>query len=141
MYRRTRAHDDARPHESANERFKRRFGPTFWSSVIGAVVAHFALFAFFPTLSVADIAGTDPRMMHIELPPEARLPDEPAPIRRPAAPVIAEVDVNLTIDPNVPLPGEPVPLPVPPVSRQGEVRDPGAFTPYTLAPRLLNKAE
>ena len=129
------------PRETANDRFKRRFGPTFWSSVIGAVAVHFVLFALFPTLSVADLAATEQPAELLDLLPETRLPDQPQPIRRPAAPVIAEVELDVTIDRNVPLPGENVPLPVPPVSRASDESRPEYFTPYTVAPRLLNAAE
>jgi TonB family protein len=129
------------PRETANDRFKRGFGPTFWSSVIGAVAVHFAFFALFPTLSVADMTVTEERTELLDLLPETRLPEQPEPIRRPAAPIVAEVDLELTIDRNVPLPGEQVRLPAPPVSRAGEQSRPEYFTPYTVAPRLLNAPE
>ena len=144
MSRRTRnaspAFESDPPRETANDRFKRRFGPTFWSSVIGAVAVHFALFALFPTLSVADVTVTEEPTELLDLLPETRLPEQPEPIRRPAAPIVAEVDLELTIDRNVPLPGEQVRLPAPPVARAEEQARPEYFTPYTVAPRLLNEA-
>ena len=39
---------------TANDRFKRSFGPWLWGSMIAATLFHFVLIRYFPTLSAAE---------------------------------------------------------------------------------------
>jgi protein TonB len=127
---------------TANERFKEGFGRTVWSSVCVAVGVHAALLAFWPTLSAGEWGRDVAALEAIELPPIVDIPPPPEQIARPAAPVIADVDVDVTIAPTV-LPQRPEdrPLPPPPVTREGE-RDIGSgpvFVPTTVLPELLDR--
>jgi protein TonB len=90
------------------------------------------------------VAGEDlSALTAIALPPDIEIPPDPAEVARPAAPVIADVDIDVTI-PQTLLSERPEdrPLPPPPVTRQGDgdmSRGP-VFVPMTVAPELLDRA-
>jgi protein TonB len=135
---RSRIPISAAPRETANDRFKRRSGPAFVSSIIAAAVLHFAVFALFPTMSVAD-DGPDP--VPIQLLPEIRNwvpPEPPQPIEKPAFPIATDLDLDVTIDRTVPNVEQPLPI-APPLTVQTEERPPAEkFVPFSIPPRLLN---
>ena len=131
-------------HESANERLKRSFSSWFWGSMIAATVVHFATFAFWPELTAADLgAGPMDELTTIELPPEIEIPPPPQQIARPATPVMAtaDIDEDITIAPTT-FEDNPVEdLPPPPEERALDISAQPTFTPYTVAPDILNRAE
>ena len=98
--------------DCANERFKGRFQSIFWTS--------------------------------IELPPEVVIPPPPQQIARPATPVMAAADIAdaITIAPTT-FEMNPVDeLPPPPSLEQVVVLgDAPTFTPFTVAPSILNREE
>jgi protein TonB len=127
---------------TANERFKRRFGQTFWTGMIAAAALHFLAFAFFPDFTVAIEVNPPVELTVIDPLPEFDVPPPPAEIPRPAMPVASDTDVSIippetTFDANPPLPPS---LPAP-ATRSDEKRDERVFVPFTVAPRLLNRAE
>ncbi len=134
------------PPEIANERFKRGFASWFWIGLVLATVGHAAVFVSAPTFGVEDISFTPGDLTTVELPEEITIPPAPAAVPRPAAPVIAEseIDTDLTIAPTT-LDAVPVEaLPPPPAQREEEVRNLAAaptFTPMTVSPELLNGKE
>jgi TonB family protein len=131
--------------ETANERFKRRFGDTVWASVCIAVAVHAAVLAFFPSMSVADVGfGAEP-IEAIDMPLEIDIPPAPEQIAQPATPVISDVaPLDVTIaDTNLDTNPLDRPLAPPPLTKQGtseQLRVPH-FTPMTVIPELKNRGE
>jgi len=129
--------------ETANERLKRTFGSWFWGSMIAATMLHFGAFAFWPELTTTDMSFTSEELEAIELPPEIEIPPPPQQISRPATPVIAaaDIDEDITIAPTT-FDDNPVDdLPPPPSEVASDISAAPTFTPYTVAPRILNVDE
>lgn len=130
--------------ESANDRLKKSWDNWFWGSIMAAVLVHFVVFQFWPDMSADDVSFATADMEAIELPPEIEIPPPPEAIARPATPVIAEAEVaeDITIAPTT-FEDNPVSdLPPPPDnSAAADVSSAPTFTPYTVAPDLINRAE
>lgn len=130
--------------ETANDRLKRHFDAWFWGSMIVAAVVHFGVFTFAPDMTAADFSFTPEELVAIELPPEVDIPPPPEAISRPATPVIAEanIDEDITIAPTT-FEENPVDDLPPPPTQVESVGTDGAlpFTPFTVAPRILNIEE
>ncbi len=123
---------------TANDRFKRSFGPWLWGSMIAATLFHFVLIRYFPTLSAADFSFNAREFETIELPPEVEIPPPPETIQRPAMPVVAqtELEEDITIAPTT-FDENPVDeLPPPPANRAVGLGERPVFTPYTIAPSV-----
>ena len=134
---------DAVPHETANDRFKKSFNTWFWGSVLAATVVHFAMFMFWPTLTAEDVSFDSEELVAIELPPEIEIPPPPQAISRPATPVIAAADISedITIAPTT-FEDNPVEeLPPPPDEEAVDISAAPTFTPYTVRPDLMNESE
>lgn len=131
---------------SANERLKDRFRSIFWSSIIAATLVHLAVFVYWPELTVEELTAVAGELTAIELPPEVEIPPAPQAIGRPATPVIAAADVaeDITIALTT-FEANPVgELPLPPPDLAEEVADLASaptFTPFTVAPSILNREE
>lgn len=138
-----RAATSTAPAETANDRLKRSFGARFWSSMIGAVALHFAVFALWPTMSVVEMASASNAMEALDIPLEVDIPPRPEQIQRPARPVIgdATIDPDITIAPNDWDSNPPEALRPPPVRRDTPSDDLPPFTPYTVGPLLANQDE
>jgi protein TonB len=129
--------------ETANERLKRNFGAWFWGSMIVATGLHFAAFAFWPDFTAEDFTYTSEELETIELPPEIEIPPPPQQIARPATPVMAEaeIDEDITIAPTT-FEENPVDeLPPPPDEIATDLSAAPTFTPFTVAPDILNRSE
>ena len=130
--------------ETANDQFKRGFGNWFWGGVLAATVIHFAVFAFFPSLSAEVEAFDNAELETIDLPPEVEIPPPPEQIARPATPVIgdASIDEDITIAATT-FEATPVEnLPPPPAGATSEdISRAPMFTPYTVKPTLRNSSE
>ncbi|MGD2069335.1 MAG: TonB family protein [Gemmatimonadota bacterium] len=129
--------------ETANDRFKRSFGNWFWGSMTLATVLHFMVFAFWPDMQAEDFSYNAEEMEAVELPPEIEIPPPPEQIARPAQPVIAEaqIDEDITIAPTT-FESNPVEdLPPPPEEGGQDLAAQPTFTPYTVAPKLVNERE
>ncbi len=133
-------------HETANDRFKRGFGNWFWGGLIVAVVVHFALFAFWPEMTAADVSYSNNELKSVELPPEVKIPPPPQAIQRPATPVVsadADIKDDITIAPTT-FENNPVSnLPPPPSANAGkaDLAKAPTFTPFTVRPELKNRPE
>lgn len=127
---------------TANDRFKQSWDNWFWGSMIAAVVIHFSIFQFWPEMQADDFAFTADEMTAIELPPEVEIPPPPEAIQRPATPVIAQAEISedITIAPTT-FEDNPVSdLPPPPENTgEGDISSQPTFTPYTVAPDLINR--
>jgi protein TonB len=129
--------------ETANDRFKRRTTMVSANAVVAAVAMHFALFAFFPRLTTADMGILDPVLTAVVPPPAPDLPPEPERIQRPLNPVFTD---NLDVDPVLPTtnPADYTAEDLaPPPLRTGDEGAAGVreMTPMTVRPRLLNTAD
>ena len=128
--------------ETANDRFKRSFGVTFWGSMILATIVHVAIMAYFPELEAADVSFSMAEIEAIELPPEIEIPPPPDAIARPANPVVtsAAIDTNVTIAPTT-FESNPIEeLPPPPTDAvEIDVSAQPTFTPYEVAPEITNR--
>ncbi|MFQ5528844.1 MAG: energy transducer TonB [Gemmatimonadota bacterium] len=123
---------------TANERFKSRSEDWMTMGVVAAVVAHFALFAFFPTLNADDIDFTGDEIETVELPPEVKIPPPPEQIARPATPRVAAaaLDEDITIA-RTDFESNPIEnLPPPPAGARPS--DVPAYIPRDVEPRLKN---
>ena len=128
---------------TANDRLKQRFADWFWWSLIAAVVIHWLVFAFFPTLSAQDMSFTTPEITALDIPPEVEIPPPPQQIARPARPVIAEtsIDEDVTIAPTT-FEDNPIEnLPPPPTTTGPDISAAPVPTPFTVAPELRNRDE
>ena len=130
--------------DSANDRLKQSWDNWFWGSIMAAVLVHFVVFQFWPNMSADDVSFAATEMEAIELPPEIEIPPPPEAISRPATPVIAEADVaeDITIAPTT-FEDNPVSdLPPPPDnSGEADISSAPTFTPYTVAPDLINRSD
>ena len=127
--------------ETANDRLKRSFSSWFWGSMIVATILHFGAFAFWPQLTAKDISFEQQDLQAIELPPDIEIPPPPKTIARPATPTIAatDIDEDITIAPTT-FEENPVEnLPPPPEEKTQDLSAAPTFTPYTVAPSILNR--
>jgi protein TonB len=129
--------------ETANEKLKKSFASWFWGSMIAATVIHFGAFAFWPEFTAADFSFETEELIDIELPPEIEIPPPPQQIARPATPVIASADIDedITIAPTTFAENPVEELPPPPEERAVDLSAAPTFTPYTVAPDILNREE
>jgi protein TonB len=120
---------------TANDKFKRSFGPWLWGSIIVATVVHFGMFKFFPELSASDVSFGVREFEAIELPPEVDIPPPPEQIARPAVPVVAAhaLEEEITIAPTT-FEENPVESLPPPPSDVARLGDQPVFTPMTVRP-------
>jgi TonB family protein len=109
-------------------------------ALMAAVGAHAGILVYAPMFDVANVASASETLAAIELPPEVQIPPPPQPLARPAAPVIASADVDedITIAPTTFDDYDVTDLPPPPVQAVSDDRRVPAFTPFTVAPRILN---
>lgn len=129
--------------ETANEKLKRTFSSWFWGSMIAATLVHFGTFAFWPELTAEDFSFTSEELEAIELPPEIEIPPPPQQIARPATPVMAaaDIDEDITIAPTT-FEENPIDeLPPPPEEQATDLSAAPTFTPFTVAPSILNRNE
>ncbi len=111
--------------------------------MIVATLAHFGTFAFWPELTAEDFSFDSEELEAIELPPEIEIPPPPEQIARPATPVIAtaDIDEDITIAPTT-FEDNPVEdLPPPPEEQATDLSAAPTFTPFTVAPSILNRQE
>ncbi len=125
--------------ETANDLFKKKAAAWFWGGLMLATVVHFGFIRFFPELAAADVSFAMSEFRAIELPPEVHVPPPPEAIQRPALPVVAETELeeDVTIAPTT-FEENPVDKLPPPPAEASRLQDAPAFTPYTVAPRLLD---
>lgn len=126
---------------TANERFKAQSGDWMTIGVIAAVIAHFATFALFPTLTAEDIDFTGEEAEVVDLPPEVEIPPPPEQISRPATPTVAAaaLDEDITIA-RTDFESNPIEnLPPPPAGARPS--DVPSYIPRDVEPRMTNRRE
>jgi len=111
--------------------------------MIAATVVHFVTFAFWPELTAEDFSFENTELEAIELPPEIEIPPPPQQISRPATPVMAtnaDISEDITIAPTT-FEDNPVEdLPPPPEEAVTDISAAPTFTPFTVAPSILNRS-
>ena len=127
---------------AANDDFKRSFSAWFWGSMTAATVVHFLAFAFWPTMSVADVSLDSGATPIIEIPDKHDLPEAPEPINQPAMPVISDlIDEDITI-PSVDFADNPPgTLPPPPEQVDTGIPDAPYWTAVDVYPYIKNRDE
>jgi TonB family protein len=128
---------------TANDEFKASYSRLFAAGLIGAVLAHFALFELFPEFRAADLGTEATAMETVELPPQVEIPPPPEQIARPATPRVssAEISEDVTISETT-FENNPVEdLPPPPQGEGRDASDRPSFIPYDVAPELKNPSE
>lgn len=80
--------------EAANDRFKARSENRMSVGIVAAVIAHFGLFAFFPSFSVEDLVFENEEISVVDIPTEIDVPQPPDEIARPAVPRITETPLD-----------------------------------------------
>ena len=129
---------------TANDRFKRSWDQWLASGIIAAVGFHFAVFAFWPEMTAADIARDMTELEAIPINDKVDLPPPPEETSRPATPIIgdATIDENVTMEVTDFYDEALTQAPPPPESTVTEDQGRGAaFTPYEIPPRILNERE
>lgn len=124
---------------TANDRFKQSSRSSFWIALIVATVFHAAVFMGSPVFALGPGHDDDIAIQTLlDLPPDVRVPEPPAPMRRPAKPVIADVQVedHRTIEPTIPQ--DWIRRLEPPQAGGREDARARELTPMDIAPRLLN---
>lgn len=134
------------PGPSRNDRIKNGFRVRFWGSMILAVAVHFVALQYSPSMTAEDFSFTAEDLEAIELPPEIEIPAPPQAVARPATPIISDVSVDedITIAPTTFDFNTIENLPPPPTESTAaeaaeDIRSAPMFTPYTVAPTLLNR--
>ena len=132
---------DLPPH---HDPLKDRWRDVFWISMSTAIVLHFAIFLLMPAFQANPLEQQAFEAMSIDIPPQVEIPPPPDPVARPATPTIASAAIaeDITIAPTT-FDANPVDYlpPPPPASTVSPERVPSKFTPYSVAPVLLNRAQ
>jgi protein TonB len=112
-------------------------------SMSAAIVVHFAVFLLAPTFQAHPLERAAFEAMAVDVPPEVEIPPPPPEIARPAPPMIAAAAISedITIAPTTfdANPVDYLPEPPPPSTVSPEL-EMSRFTPYSVAPVLLNRA-
>lgn len=125
----------------ANDKLKNQFNTWFWAAIMIAALVHFAILAFWPQMTAADVSIVSEEIEQIEIVQEFEIPPPPEQISRPAIPVIS-TDINISDDITI---GEvtfdenPIAdLPPPPTGTGVTTSNEPAFTPMEVRPALRN---
>jgi periplasmic protein TonB len=97
--------------ETANFKFKQRYGKFFMMSAMISLVGHMLFIIATPSFS-GDVAVREEAAMEaLELPPEVVIPPPPKALAKPSVPIAAQEDVNedITIDETTPPPPDLIP--------------------------------
>jgi len=107
--------------ESANFRFKQKYGKYFLIAVIISLVSHIAIILATPAISTDIQVHDDVTMESIELPPEVMIPPPPKALAKPSIPIEAteEIEEDITIEETTPPPPDLIPE-VPQVEEKDE---------------------
>ncbi|MCE5272769.1 energy transducer TonB [bacterium] len=97
--------------ESANFRFKQRYGKFFAISVFLSLFGHITFIIATPSFSGEVAMREESAMEALELPPEVVIPPPPKALAKPSVPIAAQEEVNedITIDETTPPPPDLIP--------------------------------
>jgi len=129
--------------ENAQQLWRSRTRRAAPAALFLAVVTHGLAFVLWPAIRVEDVAVVSSELAAVTLPPSVDIPPPPQAIQRPARPVLAATDVadDVTIAPTT-FEAQPVAaLPPPTIPKEVEQPRRPTFTPFTVAPTILNADE
>lgn len=115
-----------------NTRFKRKYKNYFTWAVVLSLVVHVILMMILPGLSPPDFGPSDAEVIVTEIPPEIAIPPPPAKIAKPAVPVEAAVEEDVSEEITIAETTPEVDIPIAPAIEEQPV-----FTPYEVAPVLV----
>lgn len=97
--------------ETANFKFKQRYGKFFMMSAIISLVGHILFIIATPSFSGEVSVREEAAMEALELPPEVVIPPPPKALAKPSVPIAAQEEVNedITIDETTPPPPDLIP--------------------------------
>jgi len=126
---------------TANDRLKQSFRAWFWAAMIVAALVHSSVFALWPEMAAA--VETLPRRELDVIPmPDIPIPAPPEPLTQPARPIPVDVEVADEVTIGVTSwPEDLATLPPPPAPAASDLSDAPRFTPHTVRPEILNRAE
>lgn len=128
---------------TANDRLKQSFRTWFWASMIVAALVHSGMFALWPEM-VAAVETFESDPLEVIAPPDIAIPAPPEEIAKPALPIPVsdlEVSEELTIESTSWDQYTVDQLPPPPTQTAADVSNVPPFTPFTVGPEVLNRAE
>ena len=97
--------------ETANFRFKQRYGKIFAISMLVSFFGHIALIIATPSFSGETVKHEEAALEAIDLPPEVVIPPPPKALAKPSIPIAAqeEISEDITIDETTPPPPDLIP--------------------------------
>ena len=122
---------------------KRQYKTVRRWSYVAAFVIHVCVITFWPAAEAQSFSSVSEALVAIEIPPEIQIPPPPPDIPRPAMPVMAPANIeDITIAPTTFERNPVAMLPPPPPQQVVEHAEDGpTFTPFTVAPSILNREE
>jgi len=134
-----------RPDDTVHTAYRREYRAALPTAIMTAAALHAVVFMFAPPIPVADLASPADELVAVDLPPEVAIPAPPPPLARPATPIIAssEIAADVTIAPTTfdAFADVELPQPPPPTEEVVGTSSAASFTPYTVAPRIVNLDE
>jgi protein TonB len=118
--------------ESGNSQFKRKYSNYFTWAVGISLVVHFILIMVLPGLRPPEFGAVETDVIVTEIPPEIAIPPPPAKIAKPAVPVEAAVEEDVSEEITIAETTPEVDIPIAPAIEEQPV-----FTPYEVAPVLI----
>lgn len=125
---------------------RKQIDALIWGGILVSIALHFVLLTSLPDFQAPDFTVATGEIELAEMPPEVEIPPPPDAIPRPAVPVVAEtfeVDPDITIAPTTFAANPVEDLPPPPEEKTSstEIYEAPTYTPYSVAPDLLNRRE
>jgi protein TonB len=117
---------------SENTLFKSRYKKYFLISLVISMVAHVVLMIIIPGMSPPQFGSRQTETIVTDIPPEISIPPPPAKIAKPAVPVEASVEEDVSEEVTIAETTPEVDIPVAPTIEESPV-----FTPYEVAPVLI----
>jgi protein TonB len=117
---------------SENSLFKAKYKKYFFLSVAISMVVHIILIVVLPGMSPPDFGSKATETIVTDIPPEISIPPPPAKIAKPAVPVEAAVEEDVSEEITIAETTPEVDFPIAPTIEAAPV-----FTPYEVAPVLI----
>lgn len=146
-----RTRPSGQPSTTANDRFKRGWSRSLWSATALGAIFHAGLLFYTPEVEVQSVdAAAEPAQL-VQLVSIAELafapPPPDVPILRPRLPTMAELNLDISLDPTLILPEfddfvlDAEELAPPIQTEQNEWLDYKHFAPFVVRPEIRNRTE
>ncbi|MFQ6104213.1 MAG: energy transducer TonB [Candidatus Glassbacteria bacterium] len=117
---------------SGNTIFKAKYRSYFLQAVAISIIVHIILIAVLPGMSPPDFGTKVTETIVTDIPPEIAIPPPPAKIAKPAVPVEAAVEEDVSEEITIAETTPEVDIPIAP-----SIEEQPVFTPYEVAPVLI----